>query len=249
MKAAGKLAPRSPRNAAVLTDLDREECRQLLQEGAKIMGIPLSDLQLSRFMEYLFLLQKWTRVINLTALHSRREIIIKHFLDSLTLLPFLPATFRLLDLGSGAGFPGLPVKIMAPGQDVTLLEASAKKVSFLREVLRRLGLRDVTVIQFFLNPKSPAPPGLGRPFDIITSRAVGRLPDLLTSARPYLAKGGKLILMKGEKGEKELIEAAPLIQGLGFQMEETIFLTLPFMDQERSLFILKKPGRPVIPSS
>jgi 16S rRNA (guanine527-N7)-methyltransferase len=240
MKAAGKPPSRSPKKETVPPDLDREECRQLLQEGAKILGISLSAPQWSRFMEYLFLLQKWNRVINLTALYTRREIIIKHFLDSLTLMPLLPKTFRLLDLGSGAGFPGLPVKIMDPEQDITLLEASSKKVSFLREVLRSLGLRDVTVIQLFLNKEAPVPLDLRNPFDIITSRAVGRLPDILTVARSCLAKGGKLILMKGKKGGKELIEAAPLIQDLGFQMEEPISLTLPFTDQERSLFVLLK---------
>jgi 16S rRNA (guanine527-N7)-methyltransferase len=204
------------------------------------MGVFLSAPQLSRFMEYLLLLQKWNRIINLTGFQTRREIIVKHFLDSLTLLPFLPETFRLMDLGSGAGFPGLPIKVMALDQEVTLVEASAKKVSFLREVIRRLGLSDVGIIQHFLNPNASALPALREPFDIITSRAVGRMTEIVTSARSYLAKGGKLILMKGKKGKQELIAEAPLIQHRGFQIEEPVCLTLPLINQERTLIFLTK---------
>jgi 16S rRNA (guanine527-N7)-methyltransferase len=223
-----------------LPDLDFAEGKRLLEQGAGTLEIALSDRQLEQFMDYLGLLIKWNRVINLTALHSVHDIILKHFLDSLTLLPFLPETFRLMDLGSGAGFPGLPVKIMAPDQEITLVEASAKKVSFLREVIRRLGLSDVSIIQQFLNPNALALPALKAPFDIITARAVGRMANLLPSARSYLAKGGKLILMKGKEGKQELIAEAPLIQQLGFQMEEPVSLTLPLINQERILIFLTK---------
>jgi 16S rRNA (guanine527-N7)-methyltransferase len=240
MSAAGRSSPRPPNKDDVPPDLSLEECRQWLREGAGAMGVFLSAPQLSRFMEYLVLLQKWNRLINLTGLQTRREIIVKHFLDSLTLLPFLPKTFRLMDLGSGAGFPGLPIKIMAPDQEITLVEASAKKVSFLREVIRRLGLSDVEVIQHFLNPNASALPTLREPFDIITSRAVGRMANLLPSAWSYLAKGGKLILMKGKEGKQELIAEAPLIQQLDFQIEEPVFLTLPLINQERILLFLTK---------
>ena len=236
----GKSLDRSLQRKESLPDLTWEECRQYLRAGAGVMGWLISDPQLSQFMDYLSLLQKWNRFINLTGLQTRREIIVKHFLDSLTLLPLLPDTFSLMDLGSGGGFPGLPIKIMAPGLEITLVEASAKKVSFLREVIRRLDLSKVNVIQAFLGPDASALPGLRRPFDVITSRAVGRVTELMRSAGPFLAKGGKFILMKGKKGREELKEAEPQILNSDFKLEKVVDLRLPLLDQERTLIVFTK---------
>jgi 16S rRNA (guanine527-N7)-methyltransferase len=222
-------------------DLTQEEGRQYLKAGARAMGVLISDLQLSLFMDYLSLLQKWNRIINLTGLQTQREIIVKHFLDSLTLLPLLPNTFSLMDLGSGGGFPGLPIRIMAPDQKITLVEASAKKVSFLRDVIRRLAISDVSVIHIFLGPDASALPGnLRKPFDIITSRAVGQIGEIMRSADPFLGKGGKLILMKGKKGREELEEAVPQIGHFDFKLEKIVDLKLPLTDLERTLIVFTK---------
>ncbi len=190
-------------------------------------------------MDYLALLRKWNRVINLTGLRSCREIVIKHFLDSLSPLPYLPEEARILDLGSGAGFPGLPLKIARPYQAVTLIDASGKKVSFLKEVVRHLNLSHTPVLQGFLGKGSPVVPGID-PFEIIITRAVGKVTSLLTGVNPYLAKGGKLLLMKGPEGPEEISLFQAEIQKKGFQIEPAIRLTLPFLDQERMLIFITK---------
>ncbi len=141
-----------------------EAVRLLLRRGTRTLGLDLSPPQLDQFLTYLDLLLKWNRRINLTALRSPDDIITRHFLDSLLLLPHLPETGRLLDIGSGAGFPGLPLKIARPGLSVDLVEATTKKASFLKEAVRRLGLSGVNVFPVFLG-KEPLPlradPNLG----------------------------------------------------------------------------------------
>ncbi|MBA4394550.1 MAG: 16S rRNA (guanine(527)-N(7))-methyltransferase RsmG [Desulfobacca sp.] len=178
-------------------------------------------------------------MINLTGLRSCQEIVVKHFLDSLTLLPYLPEDIRIMDLGSGAGFPGLPIKICRPDQSVTLIEASNKKVSFLKEVVRHLNLRNIQVVHGYLSKES-FPLAGPIPFEIITARAVGNLKELLSGVYSYLSPGGKVLLMKGRQGLKEIADLKVEIQKQGFQIETPIFLNLPFLDQERILIFLTK---------
>jgi 16S rRNA (guanine527-N7)-methyltransferase len=219
--------------------IEPEEGRYWLEQGAKDLGISMFGHQLDQFMHYLALLQKWNRVINLTGIHSWREIIVKHFLDSLTLLPHLPKESNLLDLGPGAGFPGIPIKIVRPYQEITLIEASAKKVSFLKEVVRHLGLNNIRILQGFLSKKSHDLSSL-KPFDTITTRAVGKLPGILALAHNLMPSGGQLILMKGKKGLQEITAQEAAIQKMGFELETPAFLTLPILNQERILILLRK---------
>jgi 16S rRNA (guanine527-N7)-methyltransferase len=220
-------------------DLESLESGKLLAQGAKALGITLSGHQLEQFMDYLTLLRKWNRVINLTGLRSDEEIVLKHFLDSLSLLPHLADGARIMDLGSGAGFPGLPIKIARPGQPVTLAEASTKKVSFLKEAIRRLNLGGAQVLQGYLGKRS-ASFLRSQQFEIITTRGVGKLFDLLAGVYPYLPVGGKLLLMKGKEGLKEISPKKVEIGRKGFRMEKPISLTLPFLNQERILIFLTK---------
>lgn len=225
--------------ASINQDITPEEGKRFLEQGAGALGIPLSTLQLEQFWNYLVLLQKWNRVINLTGLRSCKEIIVKHFLDSLTPLPYLPEEGGILDLGSGAGFPGLPIAICRPNQSVTLIDASTKKVNFLKEVARHLNLRNTRVIQGYLG-KAPLPLLESIQFDIITARAIGKLKELLGGVSDYLPFGGKLMLMKGRQGLKEMADLEVEIQKKGFQIETPIFLNLPYLDQERILIFLTK---------
>ncbi len=223
----------------IIQDIDPVEGKRFLDQGAKALGISLSAHQLEQFMDYLALLRKWNRVFNLTSLSSSKEVMVKHFLDSLTLLPYLPEEARILDLGSGAGFPGLPIKIVRPDQAITLVDAAAKKISFLKEVVRRLNLGDTQVLQGFVSKRAPAFLGTDR-FEIIVARAVGKLIDLVNGVYPYLAKGGKLLLMKGREGPQEISLLKGKIQKRGFRIEAPIDLPLPFLEQERILIFLTK---------
>jgi 16S rRNA (guanine527-N7)-methyltransferase len=144
-----------------------------------------------------------------------------------------------MDLGSGAGFPGLPIKICRPHQSVTLIEASSKKASFLKEVIRQLNLKKIQVLEGFLG-KEPFPQLQDSQFDIITTRAVGKLKDLISAVSLYLPQGGKLMLMKGPKGHKEVMDLEVVINKKGFQIAPPVHLTLPFLNQERVLIFLTK---------
>ncbi len=201
------------------------------------MGVSLSGRQSEQFMDYLGLLLKWDRAFNLTGLRSCQEIVVKHFLDSLTLLPHLPEEARIMDLGSGAGFPGLPIKIVRPDQPITLVDASAKKATFLKEVIRRLNLHDIHVVQGYLGKRASSFLGPIR-FDIIITRAVGKPIELLAGVSPYLPRGGKFCLMKGKEGLQEILALKDEILKKGFRIETTIELTLPFLDQKRTLVFL-----------
>jgi 16S rRNA (guanine527-N7)-methyltransferase len=229
----------SKNKSYIIPDINPLEGQRLLEQGTKTLGVSLSNFQINQFMDYLALLQKWNRAINLTGLRSCQEIIVKHFLDSLTPLPYLPEDARLMDLGTGAGFPGLPIQICRPNQSVTLIEASNKKCSFLKECRRHLNLRDTPVVQGYLGQESlPLPKPIQ--FDIITTRAVGKVIELLGGVVSYLPRGGQVMLMKGRQGLKEIEDLEVEIREKGFQIERPVFLTLPFLDQERILIFLTK---------
>jgi 16S rRNA (guanine527-N7)-methyltransferase len=151
----------------------------------------------------------------------------------------LPEVARLLDVGSGAGFPGLPIKIVRPNQPVTLIEASAKKVSFLKEAARYLELNPISIHQTYLGQRPPRLLDTDS-FEVIVARGVGNLVDLLSGVYPYLPYGGKLLLMKGRRGSKEISHLRSQIQERGFRIEMPIVLMLPFLEQERQLIFLTK---------
>jgi 16S rRNA (guanine527-N7)-methyltransferase len=225
--------------STIQQDINQEEAKRLLEQGAKNLGTSLSNRQVGQFMDYLDLLCKWNRHINLTGLRSWREIIIKHFLDSLTPLPYLPEEARILDLGSGAGFPGLPIKIARPTQQITLIDASVKKINFLKEVVRQLTLGPISIHQAFLGKRS-TDWFKADPFEIIISRAVGKITDLLPAVYPYLPDRGQLVLMKGRQGVEEISALTAEIKKKGFRLEAPIILTLPFLEQKRTLLFLTK---------
>ncbi len=235
----------SRKKTGILHDTNPSESQRLLKEGAKTLGINLSTRQVGQFMDYLALLNHWNRHINLTGLRSSEEIIVKHFLDSLTPLPYIPEKTHLLDLGTGAGFPGLPIKIVRPSQSVTLIEASSKKVSFLKEAARNLKLGFVPIYQTYLG-KRAVPLSDTDPFDMVITRAVGKIANLLAVADSFLRPGGKVLFMKGPKGPEEMFGLKVQIQKRGFRMEEPIVLTLPFLEQQRILILIskKEEGKP-----
>ena len=226
----------------IIQDLNPAEGKRLLKQGAELLGIDLSSRQLEQFMEYLDLLSQWNRHINLTGLRSCREIIIKHFLDSLTPLPYLPSAARILDLGSGAGFPGLPIKIVRPTQPITLIEASAKKVSFLKEAARHLKLAPMAIHQTYLGEAPPHSLETD-PFEIVVTRAVGKTINLLRAVDPYLRPGGKVLFMKGPNGSAEIFGLKAQIEERGFRVGAPIVLTLPLLEQERVLVFITKVRR------
>lgn len=171
----------------------------LLRDGLSVLG--LADEGLRRRLEaYLTLLGKWNRAYNLSAIRDPAEMVTLHLLDSLVVLPFVPAG-RLLDVGSGAGLPGIPLALARPELAVTLLDSNGKKTRFLRQAVLELGLANVEVAECRAEAFRPA-----APFDTIVSRAFAELGLFLRLTRPLLAPGGRWLAMKGRLDENELAE-------------------------------------------
>ena len=213
--------------------------RRILITAAGQMGIDLQEDRLAQLEAYRETLLLWNSRMNLVSLRSEIDLPVRHFIDSLTLLPFLPAVrIRLLDIGSGAGFPSIPLKIFRPDLHVTLLEASRKKCSFLKEVIRKLGLKDIAVMQCRLEALLA---GDTLPvFDMIVSRATFKMNELLERSFPLLRPGGILAAMKGP-GIEEEIAALDTMKIKEFRILKDYSFTLPLTGDRRRIVLVDKP--------
>lgn len=197
----------------------------MLKDGAAALGVGLGDAELSAFELYLAELVKWNKVTNLTAVDIPGDVVIKHFLDSIALAPLLPeGPFRAVDVGAGAGFPGLPLKIVRPDMELTLVEPARKKAAFLKQAARALGLSGVDVLE----EKVEAVAGpCGGGFDVLLSRAFREPAGLLAVAGALVAPGGAAVLSLGPGASP----AAPV----GWRVVAEREITLPFSDYRRRL--------------
>jgi 16S rRNA (guanine527-N7)-methyltransferase len=211
--------------------------KEILVSGAEEIGVVLSAPVIESYLLYIEELRKWNARINLTALTGDLEIGVKHFLDSLSVAPYLHGTKRLLDIGAGAGFPGLPLKILSPTIALFLLEASQKKVFFLRNVVRVLKLEGVEIVHGRAEAREIQQRYAER-FDLVLSRALADLPTSLHLALPYTKKGGRIVEMRGKKGEEEA--RAVDWDALGLQLREVKKLTLPFVGETRVLLLVQR---------
>jgi 16S rRNA (guanine527-N7)-methyltransferase len=211
--------------------------REPLADLLASLGLVMDAVVLER-LEWLGReLLRWNRTYNLTAITDPAELREKHLVDSLTLLPFLARTTRLLDLGSGAGFPALPLKIARPELEVVSVDAVGKKIAFQRHVARTLHLEKFTAIHGRAEALSGTP-ACAAGFDVVTARALGNLSLLVVLAAPCLAPGGRLIAMKGGEGLRELADCAEQLQNDGW-MARCHRLTLPGSGAERTLIVLE----------
>ena len=202
------------------------------------LNISVTKENLASLARYKDLLVEYNKKFNLTAIKSDEEIYLKHFYDSLTLIKAysLNGNLKLLDIGTGAGFPGLVLKIFYPDLELTLLDSNHKKIAFLEVVIKELNLKNVTCI----NSRAENLPKTYREyFDIVTSRAVAHLRILLELSIPYLKVGGKLIAMKG-LSEDEIKESAKILEKLDSTIVDTIKFNLPIEGSNRSLVIVQK---------
>jgi 16S rRNA (guanine527-N7)-methyltransferase len=208
-----------------------------LAEGARVLGVELSEDQTNACLVYLVELEKWNRKINLTAIRDEKDIIVKHFIDSfsyLTCFDPLPGT-KLLDMGSGAGFPALPLKIAFPDIAVTMVESVRKKSSFLRHIIRTLGIVDVEVI----NKRTDELPDTYRSrYDVVTARAFAEMQSALQEGVGFLIPEGRMILSRGPE------ERIPddVVTSLSMIVESRSDLILPFSDHRRAIWVFRKKG-------
>jgi len=212
---------------------------QLLEQGAHRLGVALSGEQVRAFMLFLENLWSWNRRINLTGIVEKRDMLIQLLLDPLVALPFLPSRGTLLDVGSGAGIPGLPLKIARPNFEVHLLEAKAKKVSFLRDMIRKIDLKDITAFQGRAE-KPEALPALFQGYDIVTARALAPLAKTIGICFPHIRPGGLLVTFKGSDIHREIADSYAVIEDFGLRIETKAAYRLPGTRGERHLLILKR---------
>lgn len=214
--------------------------RDMLVNGAFSLGITLSEKELASFATYQRELLHWNKKINLVSVKSDLDIPIKHFLDSLTLVPFIQATRgQVLDIGSGAGFPGIPLKIAIDSLNISLLESSRKKASFLKHIIRSLHLTDITVIhnraEYLMEDET-----YRGSFSIIISRATLKLPQFFRMGAYFLAPKGVLLAMKSKRVEEEFTEADNISQNLGFQYVARHDIILPVTGDFRTIIMYEK---------
>lgn len=217
-------------------------------------GIPVSDRQLEQLETYLQMVVEKNKVMNLTAITEREEFIEKHLLDSAAplfaspklLRLFLPqgndtkaGAVRLLDVGTGAGFPGIPLKILCPSLSVTLLDSLRKRVDFLQEVIAALGLRDICAFHMRAE-EGGRNAKLRESFDLVVSRAVANLSLLSEYDLPFVRIGGTFLAYKSGEIREELEQAGHAIRVLGGQAEEPVFLTLPGTEIQRTFIPIQK---------
>ncbi len=195
-----------------------------LRAGLDVLRLELDGMQVQRLLDYLALLAKWNRAFNLTAVRDEGEMVVKHLLDSLAVYRWF-AVERVLDVGSGAGLPGIPLAIARPDTNFVLLDSNGKKTRFMTQAVHALGLDNVDVVQARVESWRP-PGGL---YDVVTSRAFASLSDMLRLAAPLLKPGGKIVAMKGRLNAEEGAEA-------GFRLR-TEPVSVPGLDAERHVII------------
>jgi 16S rRNA (guanine527-N7)-methyltransferase len=211
-----------------------------LSEGAAAVGVPLGKAELDLFALYHRELLLWNRRINLVSQSTSREIVIRHFVDSLTAAPWIESPEGLLiDIGSGGGFPGIPLRITLPGLKLTLVESSRKKTSFLAHIVRTLSLDNVTIIRERVDALIGEAACAGA-FDTVISRAVFKLPELLRMASFFLKPGGLLIALKGLDPKEEMDEATSVLNAAGMILAACRDSRLPDTDFSRKIIIYKR---------
>lgn len=213
------------------------------QKDLEQFKIILDDRKLKQFIQYYDLLVEWNSFMNLTAITEFNEVLKKHFVDSVSLINAIPdlheKSYTLIDVGTGAGFPGIPLKIVFPNLKITLLDSLNKRVMFLNEVVNILDFQDITVIHGRAEDYAK-PDKLRQSFDICVSRAVANLTTLSEYCLPFVKKDGHFISYKSEKIVEEFDNAKKAIVKLGGIYERQVEFKLPNSDIYRNLFVIRK---------
>lgn len=206
---------------------------------AKEIDVQLNDKQINQFYQFMQLLLEWNEKINLTAITELEEIVLKHFIDSITIAKYINEKSKIVDIGTGAGFPGIPLKIIREDVDVVLVDSLNKRINFLNEIIEKLELKNVKTVharaeEFGKDKK------YREQFDCATSRAVANLATLTEYLLPLVKINGSAIYMKGSDIEEELVKSKNAISVLGGKIELIDKFQLPFSDINRNIIIVSK---------
>ena len=214
-----------------------ERAKDHIVRGAAELGLHLTAAELGKFYTFAAELKKWSRKINLTAITADEDIAVKHFLDSLTVLKVVGPKGRLLDIGSGGGFPAIPLKIVCHGLHVTSVDAVEKKVIFQRHAARLLGLQGFEALH--ARGEELAAHHAGS-FDWVVSRAFSYIPTFVRIALPLLKEGGKIVAMKGRGGREEAETISAALAELKVQVTDVVEFRLPVSGDARALIVIER---------
>lgn len=213
----------------------------ILRQGIEDFGIEASDKMLADFQKYKEILVEWNQKMNLTGIEDEKEVFIKHFLDSISAVSkgYIKNGMSLIDVGTGAGFPGMPLRISLPDLKVTLLDSLNKRINFLQEVANQIDIDDIE----FIHGRAE---DFGKDenyrecFDIATARAVAGLPALMEFCVPFVKVGGHFVCLKGPNANLELEESKKAMEVLGIEYIEKIDIKLPEIDLDHNILVFKK---------
>jgi len=218
--------------------LEKELC-ELLVKGALYYEKTITQHQIEQFTKYMEVLKDWNTKINLTAIEDDREIIIKHFIDSMSILPYVKDhEQKLIDVGTGAGFPGIPLKIVNKNIEVTLLDSLDKRVKFLNEVINSINISKIKAVHGRAEDMGVSPIYREK-YDIAVARALSNLPVLLEYCLPFVKINGIFIAMKGSNTE-EFDNCSKALNILGGKIEKIEKMVLPFTNIERNVVLVRK---------
>ncbi|MCK9396567.1 MAG: 16S rRNA (guanine(527)-N(7))-methyltransferase RsmG [Methylobacter sp.] len=206
-----------------------EACREILVSGAAALNLHVTDEQVDQLLDFIKLIEKWNKAYNLTAIRDREEMARLHILDSLAIVPHIEGR-RVIDIGTGAGLPGIPLAICLPEISFTLLDSNAKKTRFVQQVVLELKLKNVEVLHSRVENYHPE-----KAYDAVLTRAFAGLPDIVRLTAHLLGKGGVLLAMKGQNLDAELAEITAT--------NSVIPLSVPGADVERCLVRIQSPER------
>lgn len=207
------------------------------KDKANKINITISDEQIKEFYEYMNLLLEWNEKINLTAITEPKEVIMKHFIDSITVEKYINNSDLVADIGTGAGFPGIPLNIVKNNANYVLVDSLNKRINFLNEVINDLNLKNIKTVHsrvedFAKNNREK--------FDVATSRAVAALNILLEYLLPLVKVGGICVCMKGSNIKEEVSNAKKALEVLGGKIEKIEEIVLPDSDVKRNIIIIRK---------
>ena len=216
-----------------------EEFKNKMIELSEKIKIELSEEQIEKFFEYMKMLLEWNEKFNLTAITEQDDIILKHFIDSMTVLDFIQKENKIIDVGTGAGFPGIPIALMREDVHVTLLDSLNKRINFLNEISNQINIKNVNAIHGRAEDMGQNKETREK-YDIAISRAVANLTTLVEYLLPFVKVGGRCICMKGPDIEEELKNAEFAIKELGGEIEKVKKLMLPNSNIARNIVVIKK---------
>ena len=214
---------------------------ELMKTASNDVGLEFTEGQYEQFIKYMRLLQEWNEKINLTAITEDEEVVKKHFIDCIKAFKSdkIKNAKTIIDVGTGAGFPGLPIAIMNPNVEVTLLDSLNKRINFLNLVVRELGLKNVKTIHSRAEDGARKPE-LREKFDIATSRAVANMAVLSEFCMPYVKKGGYFVALKGPSIDEELENGSNAIKILGGELKDIIEISIEETDLKHNIVEVKK---------